>query len=201
MGFIPQGTSHYDEQYDGPFSNEGASIEFYSYLTTNKMAIQALPILTNSDVEIPLGYQVVVSGTYTIQIDAEYLSQDFDIILEDRYEGTFIDLRQTSYTFTTSPTEENDRFFLNVQYRNTLNVEAFEVAEQQTHVLFENNELKTMTNRTDFETIALYDISGKQIIQGDYAETVAIPQIANGIYIVKLTTENSIIVTKKVLKF
>lgn len=201
LGFIPQGTVNYDDQYDGPFINEGAGIEFYSYLTTNKMAIQALPALTNTDIEVALGYQVVSSGTYTLQIDAEYLSQDFDIILEDRYDGMFTDLRQTSYTFTTSPTEENDRFFLKIQYRNTLSIEDVQISEDQINVVFESDVLKTITNRTDFETMALYDISGKQITQLNYAETVAIPQLSSGIYIVKLTTENGVTVTKKVLKF
>jgi hypothetical protein len=201
LGFIPQGTVNFDDQYDGTFINEGAGIEFYSYIITDKMAIQALPALTNLDVEIALGYQVLSSGTYTLEIDAEYLSQDFDIILEDRYQGTFTDLRQTSYTFTTSPTEENDRFFLNVQYKNTLSIEDIEVVGQQTNVLFKNNDLRTITNRTDFETIALYDISGKQIIQRNYSEKVAIPQLSSGVYIVKLTTESGMVVSKKVLKF
>ncbi len=201
LGFIPQGTVNFDDKYDGAFINEGGAIEFYSYITTSKMAIQALPALTNTDVEVALGYQVVSSGTYTLQIDAEYLNQDFDIILEDRYDGTFTDLRQTSYTFTTSPTEENDRFFLNVQYKNTLSLEDIEIVGQQTNVLFSNNELRTITNRTDFETMALYDISGKQLMQRTYVEKVAIPQLSSGIYIVTLTTESGMVVSKKVLKF
>ena len=164
------------------------------------MSIQAFPELASSDVEVPLGYQVLSSGTYTIQIDAEYLDQDFDIILEDRYNGSFTDLRQSSYTFTTNPTEENDRFFLNIQSRNTLSVSDIELANEQTNVLFDGDELKTITKRTDFETIALYDISGKQIIQRDYTDSVAIPQLSKGIYIVKLTTENGIVVSKKILK-
>lgn len=200
LGFLPQGTTSYDDKYDGVFINEGASIEFYSYIIDGKMSIQALPELATSDVEIPLGYQVLSSGTYTLQIDAEYISEDFDIILEDRYEGTFTDLRQASYTFATSPTEENDRFFLNMQYRNTLSVSDIALASEQTSVLFKGDTLKTITTRTDFETIALYDISGKQIIQRDYADTLSIPQLSKGIYIVKLTTENGIILSKKILK-
>ncbi|WP_298518772.1 T9SS type A sorting domain-containing protein [uncultured Kordia sp.] len=200
IGFIPQGTESYDNTYDGPFINEGAGIEFYSFITDSKMSIQALPELTNVDVEVPLGYQVLSSATYTIAIDAEYLSQDFDIILEDRYQGTFTDLRQTAYTFTTSPTEENDRFFINVQYRNTLSVEDVEIAADQVNVLFSGDELQTLTKRTDFETITMYDISGKQLLQRAYSDIIVMPQLARGVYIVKYTTESGIVLTKKILK-
>ena len=200
IGFIPEGTMGYEEQYDGPFINEGSSLEFYSYINTDKMSIQALPELSNTNYEVPLGYQVLSSATYTIQIDAEYLNPAFDIILEDRYEGIFTDLRQTTYSFTTTPTEENDRFFLKVQSRNTLSVEDVEAVETQTNVLFKGEELQIITNRTDFKTITLYDISGKQIIQRAYTNTLAIPQLSRGIYIVKLTTENGITIAKKILK-
>lgn len=200
LGFIPQGTANYDDTYDGPFINEGSGIEFYSYVADSKMSIQALPELTNVDVEVPLGYQVLSSATYTISIDAEYLSQDFDIILEDRYENTFTDLRQSSYTFTTSPTEENDRFFINAQYRNTLSIEDLEITADQVSVLFSGDELQTITKRTDFETITMYDISGKQLIQRAYADVIIMPQLARGVYVVKYITEDGIVFTKKILK-
>lgn len=200
IGFIPQGTMGYEEQYDGPFINEGSSLEFYSYINTDKMSIQALPELTDSNYEVPLGYQVLSSATYTIQIDAEYLNPEFDIILEDRYEGIFTDLRQTTYSFTTTPTEENDRFFLKVESRSTLSVEDVALVGEQTSVFFKGDDLQIITKRTDFETIELYDISGKQIIQRDYAETLAMPQLSKGVYIIKLTTEEGITVAKKILK-
>ncbi|WP_046756909.1 T9SS type A sorting domain-containing protein [Kordia jejudonensis] len=200
LGFIPQGTTGYEERYDGPFINEGSSLEFYSYIGTDKMSIQALPELTTEDFEISLGYQVLASATYTIQIDAEYLDPNFDIILEDRYKGIFTDLRQTSYSFTTTPTEENDRFFIHIQSRTTLSVDEIAEANEQTTVFFKGDELQIVTNRTDFETIELYDIAGKQIIQRDYVETTAIPQLAKGIYITKLTTTEGITVVKKILK-
>lgn len=200
LGFIPEGTVNYEENYDGPFINEGSSLEFYSYIGTDKMSIQALPELTTTDFEIPLGYQVLSSGTYTIQIDAEYLNPDFDIILEDRYEGTFTDLRQISYSFTTSPTEENDRFFINVQSRNTLSVDDIALANEQTTVFFKGDELQTVTSRTDFETIVLYDITGKQLVQQSYVAALQVPQLSQGVYIVKLTTEEGITVTRKILK-
>ncbi|MEM6685559.1 MAG: T9SS type A sorting domain-containing protein [Bacteroidota bacterium] len=200
LGFIPQGTVNFDDLYDGIFINEGAGIEFYSLLATDKLSIQALPALTNTNIEVPLGYEVVSNGTYTLAIDAEYLSQDFDIILEDRYQGTFTDLRQTSYTFTTSPTEENDRFFLQVQYRNTLNIDDVEISEDQVSVLFGEDDLQTITKRTDFESITLFDISGKQLLQREYASAIAMPQLARGVYIVQYTTETGAILTKKILK-
>lgn len=200
LGFIPEGTKNYEERFDGTFINEGSSLEFYSYIGTDKMVIQALPELVTTDFEIPLGYQVLSSGTYTIQIDAEYLNSNFDILLEDRYKGIFTDLRQTSYTFTTTPVEENDRFFIKVQGRNTLSVEDVSTGKEQTKVFFKDNSLKIVTNRSDFKTITLYDITGKQITQRDYIESLLISELSKGIYVVKLTTDEGIIVARKILK-
>jgi len=200
IGFIPEGTVNYDDLYDGHFINEGSNIEFYSLMATDKFSIQALPELMDTNVEVPLGYQVLSSGTYTLAIDAEYLSQDFDIVLEDRYQSTFTDLRQTSYTFTTSPTEENDRFFLQLQYRNTLSVGEVDLAADEVRVLFSEDDLQTITNRTDFEMITLYDISGKQLLQRAYTDTIAMPQLARGVYVVQYTTESGAVLTKKILK-
>ncbi|WP_157560219.1 T9SS type A sorting domain-containing protein [Kordia algicida OT-1] len=200
LGFIPEGTEAYDNTYDGPFINEGASIEFYSYIIDSKMSIQALPELTNQSMEIPLGYQVVSSGTYTIQIDAEYISDDFDIVLEDRYESTFTDLRQTSYTFTTNPTEENDRFFLKVQYRNTLSVEDLIIPDDEINALFTNNVLVTVTNYKDLKTISLYDISGKKLVESEYTQALQLPKLSQGIYLVSYVSEKGKLVTKKLIK-
>lgn len=200
LGFMPEGTEAYDDTYDGPFINEGAGIEFYSYLNTDKMSIQALPALTNIDREIPLGFQVLSSGTYTISIDADYLSQDFDIILEDRYQGTFTDLRQAAYTFTSNPTEENDRFFLNVQYRNTLNIEPVEAIANQINALLKGNTLQTLTQRSDIETFSLYDISGKQLLQGEFSKLIAVPSLSQGVYIVTYSIASGATITKKVIR-
>ncbi|MCH2194081.1 T9SS type A sorting domain-containing protein [Kordia sp.] len=200
IGFIPEGTTAYDDTYDGAFINEGAGIEFYSYISDSKMSIQALPELTNTDVEVPLGYQVLSSGTYTLQIDAEYLSQDFDIILEDRYEGTFTDLRQTGYVFTTSPTEENDRFFLKAQYRNTLGIEDIDTSEVAIATLFKENRLVTITDYRDIKTVTLHDISGKQLLQNEYADNLLTPQLSQGIYLISYTTTHGTVINKKVVK-
>lgn len=60
-------------------------------------------------------------------MDAEFLSPDFKIILEARYEGIFTDLRQVAYSFLGVLGKVNDRFFLNLEYRSLLSVEDKEV--------------------------------------------------------------------------
>lgn len=200
LGFIPEGTPNYDNRFDGGFINEGASIEFYSYLNDQKLSIQALPELYADDVEVPLGYQVTLGGNYTISIDAEYLSTDFDIILEDRYEGIFTNLRETSYTYTTGVVEENNRFFLRVERQTPLSIEDIQAANEGVNVFFKGNELTTVTTLTDIKTIELYDIAGKQLSGNSFKEMISIPGISTGVYIVKFTTEKGIIISKKILK-
>ena len=88
IGFIPEGTVNFDDGFDGPFINDGAAIEFYSFLGTTRLSIQALPELVSTDEQVALGYELTSDGSYTISIDAEFLSTNFDIILEDSYQQT-----------------------------------------------------------------------------------------------------------------
>ena len=81
-----------------------------------------------------------------------------------------------------------------------MSIEDAVLSGDEVNVLFNDDTLKTITKRTDFETIALYDISGKQLIQREYTEVLRMPQLARGIYIVKYTTDNGIELTKKIIK-
>lgn len=200
IGFIPEGTVNFDDGYDGSFINDGQAIEFYSFLGAMRLSIQALPELTNVDMQVPLGYELTSDGDYTISIDAEFLDPNFDIILEDSHQNVFTDLRQTGYTFSGITGETHDRFFLNLVYRNTLSLDEFTEASQAIHAYFSGNYLKLHTKRTDISKVTVYTTIGKQLLTSDFAQKIMLPNLSNGVYIVRFTTTSGTQITQKIKK-
>lgn len=200
LGFIPGGTVNFDEGYDGLFINDGAVIEFYSFLGTTRLSIQALPELTNANMQVPLGYELTSDGSYTISIDAEFLNPDFDIILEDMQENVFTDLRQTGYTFSGVTGEAHDRFRLNLDYRSTLDVQEELKAHNDVYAYFVEHTLKTQTKRTDIETITLYNMSATRVASLSFTDKISLKNIPSGVYILQYTTTSGIKIIKKIIK-
>lgn len=201
IGFIPEGTENYDDRYDGIFINEGADIEFYSQMPNYKLSIQALPELTDVDVQVPLGYQVTAPALYTLSIDAEFLSPDFDIVLEDTYLNVLTDLRQTNYSFNvTAPVEENDRFFLRLDHRSTLSIEDIQEDTNKINVYFSDDVLNINTTYNNLEGVKLYTVTGKLVVNTKYKNQITTNGLANGIYILQVEDESGALISKKVIK-
>jgi hypothetical protein len=201
IGFIPEGTVDYDNGFDGNFINDGAPIEFYSFLGTTRLSIQALPALTTTNVQVALGYELTAVASYTLSIDAEFLSPTFDIILEDTYQGTFTNLRQTGYTFSGVIGEVNDRFFLNLNYRSgTLSIEDIERTKTDIHAYFTNDILSFQTTHTDLKTVELFNIAGKRIFSTDFKNKITAQGLTDGFYIVRCTTASGVRIIKKIIK-
>ena len=200
LGFIPGGTNNYDDGFDGNFINDGAAIEFYSFMGSTRLSIQALPELANTNVQVPLGYETTSDGTYTISIDAEFLDPAFDIILEDTYEVINTDLRQVSYSFSGTIGEVHDRFFLNLIKRGALSVEDIIKAENSIHAYFTSNILTIHTKQTNFKTVELFNMSGKRIFTTDFIDKITVNSLARGVYILRCTDISGAIITKKIVK-
>lgn len=200
IGFIPEGTVNYDDGFDSYFLNDGAAIEFYSFLESTRLSIQALPELASTNVQVPLGYEITSDGTYTISIDAEFLDPTFDIILEDTYEGINTDLRQVAYSFSGTTGEVHDRFFLNLNKRAALNVEDITKAEDTIHAYFVSNILTVHTKQRQFKTLELFNMSGKRIFTTDFTNKITVNSLARGIYILRCTDTSGAIITRKIVK-
>lgn len=200
LGFIPEGTVNYDDGYDGPFINDGAVIEFYSFLGTTRLSIQALPELVNTNVQVPLGCELTSDGSYTISIDAEFLSPDFDIILEDTQENVFTDLRQTGYTFAGVTGEAHNRFYLNLDYRNTLDIKEELIASKDVKAYFSLDKLKFETKRTDIETVEVFNIAGKRVVSSKFSKEITAKNLTNSMYVIHFETTAGTKIIKKIVK-
>ena len=51
-----------------------------------------------------------------------------------------------------------------------------------------------------FKTMALYDLTGKQIINQDFVKEINTANLAKGFYLLRLITDDGDVVVKKVIK-
>ena len=203
VGFVPGATDGYENDYDAEFVNEGASIELYSFIEENKYEVQGRSELqVNQLTQVPLGYQVTTAGDYTISMVLDYIDTSFEILLEDTLLNTMTDLRVIDYTFNVaSPTEDDNRFVLHYNYSETLSSDEFVEASHTVISFFIDNELVTKINSDELpNTIQLFDITGKEILNTNYKERMVTTNLSSGIYIAKYSFQDSRTITKKVIK-
>lgn len=203
IGFVPGATDGYENTHDGIFVNEGASIEFYSFIDSEKYEIQGREELqANQSVQVALGFEVTTAGDYTISRVLDYIPTEFEILLEDTVENTMTDMRTSDYTFNvSSPTEDNNRFIMHYNYGSTLSVNGPEDASKQVRAYFRGNTLITKASQDNrIKTIQLFDITGKELLRSSFTENLNVRGLTSGIYVINYSLADSRIISKKVIK-
>ena len=126
VAFNTASTNGYDPIYDA-FKLPGSLNRHTMYTVGNDgrwMAINTLPSLQDAG-SIPMGFEPGVSGTYTLTFDG---INSFDptsyIMLEDLQTGTMYNVRNGAYTFTSSATDNWNRFILHFTPAATINTTA-----------------------------------------------------------------------------
>jgi hypothetical protein len=181
MGDMPRVDSANDTDFysliDG--QNGGFSIQFLGEFNVNK--------------EIPLGIEILNSGTYQIQIEQfeGIFTQDQKIYLEDTYEDVIHNLNEGAYSFTqTAGTNINERFIL--RFTNTT------LGNDDTAL----NTVKVYPNpstgvfNVSYQGSAtlqytVYDLTGKTILSGT-GNQIDLSRQAIGMYFAKITDGSAV---------
>ena len=203
IGFLPGATDGYEDTFDATFVNEGASVEFYTFIESSKYETQGRSELqANQFVQVPMGFQVTTGGDYTISKVLDYIDSNFEIFLEDALLNTMTDLRMADYTFNVSgPTEDDSRFVMHYNYNASLSSDEFIDESNTVNSFFLNNELVTKINSVESpSTIQLFDMKGEELLNTNYNERIATSNLSTGIYIAKYLFKDSQFITKKVIK-
>lgn len=208
--FNDNSTLGLDPGYDaGLFNSYLPDFYIYSHLVENNsgraMAIQSLGSTDLSDVSIPLGVNANQGEQITFSIVESTLPQTVDVYLDDTVANTSTLLNNTNYVFTPNVNlSGTGRFFLrytedalstNEQTLN--NVEIFTTQTPKT--LFVNGQLSKDAK------INLYDIQGRVIFSSEMNHTQTsnqfnVSNLASGIYVVELKSNNAIITQKVIIK-
>jgi hypothetical protein len=186
-----------------PFAPESISPEFSLVLENNKLAIKEFGSM-GFERMIPLDLVIKTNGIYNFNI-GEYSSieNSNSIYLVDALTNQKTKLTTTnSYNVELAAAVYSNRFFLNLVPENTTGVK--DVANNGVDCYSTNNVL-TIVNSVQGQNmnVQILDLNGKEIFTETVYSNIGVsavnlPEVAGGIYIVKLVS-NSSNLTKKIL--
>ncbi|SFA99675.1 hypothetical protein SAMN05660845_1217 [Flavobacterium swingsii] len=204
FGYEEGATNGYDFGTDALASTEGA-ITFYSMIPTytSGFGIQGREYPWNINDIVDLGFNATIAGDYTITIDhVNTFFDDKDIFLEDTSNGTYHNLKISSYNFNTAVGTFNSRF--KIHYLNPLlSNNDFTINENSVFVNTNNNEIVVNSTSEKIKSIQVYDVLGRLIFDKKNANenkfVIENIQKQNQALIIKTELENNQIVTKKLI--
>jgi hypothetical protein len=203
VGYLEGATNAYDFGADALASTAGV-IQFYSLIppATYGFGIQARAYPWTLTDQIPLGYSTTVAGDYNIAIDhTNVFFDDKDIFLEDTSNGTFHNLKTSSFTFTAAVGTFNNRFKLH--YRDlTLSIDDNLVNDSSLIVYSLDKTTKFVSNNINISTIEVFDITGRLLFEERNINNLTFEKNisqANQTIFITVTLENSQKVRRKII--
>jgi hypothetical protein len=209
IGFLEAATPLFDKGYDS--ERLDTKLSLYSTLENGKeLSIQGREAF-QSNTTVTLGFATAIEDVkiYTISID-KIEGVDLDnsqVYLKDHLTGTIVNLKKESYNFTSGKTSQSNRF--------TLSFEPEEIEIATSNELSNNTELALYPNPTQgivtlsyigdekFNNAIITNINGKIIKKVDLSSfneslDIDLSRFSIGMYFIKISTENTLI-TKKIL--
>lgn len=164
------------------FATKGRSFtEIYTYEEDIEFAFNTRP-MENTFVKV--GLYVGKAGRYTISLDNVSGNAE-SMILYDTYEQDFARLHLgETYTFDSEKGSFDDRFAVAVTYAPSTTTDNISLSAMNMVVV--NNEIQGLEVGADY---AIYDSTGRMVYSSKAdAETVVLPDLNTGVYIVRTAT-------------
>ncbi|CAN1485147.1 Fibronectin type III [Flavobacteriaceae bacterium] len=199
-----QGATYgYDLYLDAISSQGNPNIDFYSIIPNRKFTINSRVLPFDNADTIDFGYHVGTAGTFQIAIDhvnGFFLTNE-NIYLEDKLLNITVDLRLAPYSFTTAIGTFNTRFVLHYLPTSTLGTGTINF-ENSVQVIT-NEKATVYSSNQNIKNIVVFDLLGRKI---DSYKNVGVKQFTmnnlnktmSGLF-VKITLENDVVVTKKIV--
>ncbi len=203
VGYIENATNDLDWGYDGVVFS-GGSVMLYSILGDKNLTIQGKALPFSNQDEVPLGYQTTLTGTLKISIDhVDGLFEGQNVYLKDNVTGIVHNLKDSDYTFTTVPGTFNDRFVLRYLPQEDLSTNIPVVDDNSIVVFNKNNQISIKSAEQTINTVEVYDLQGRVLLTKNNIKsqdfTTQTLSVSNQVVLVKVITENSAELVKKVM--
>jgi hypothetical protein len=203
IGYVPNATQGYDAAIDGKHINDG-DIAFTSLIAADKYAIQGRALPFDANDVVPMSFKATNAGDYTIGIDhfdGLFLGTQA-IFLRDNVTGIIQDLKIGNYTFTTAAGTFDTRF--EILYQMPLGTDLPVFNENQV-IVYKNpaGELVVNSANTIMDSIMIFDIRGRLLVERkaiNASQATINVGSANQVLLVKITSQDGITVTKKVIR-
>ena len=214
VGAHPNTTNGFDIGYDAPmieYNNE----DMYWVQGGNFLVIQGVPDFGKDQV-LPLGIRIDKAGDFTIKIDTlENINADHTIYLKDIALDTIHDLRSGVYTSFSEPGEITDRFQL-IFYKEQSTPDPDPIVVDEPiiddlteisllHSYTENEMMVLNPKELQISAIYLFDLNGKLLevfdeVPSEKEIRLKVTNFSEGIYILKMHTDNEIVTRKIIIK-
>lgn len=202
VGYMTDATQGVDVGMDGAYIND-SPVALTSNINNVDYTIQGRALPFDPTDVVALNFKTDVAGDYSIAIDhADGLfATGQDIYLVDSATGTETDLKAGAYTFTAAAGVDNARFSL--KYQKTLKVDAPAFNENSVSVYKNSGNLYVNSTLNSINTIKVFDMQGRLIVEQKNVKantaTIKNVNVNQQVIIVQVTSENNIIVSKKVV--
>jgi hypothetical protein len=210
INYLANKTTGLDPSFDiGTFTGETSNLNVFTHLVSESNGVdfmrQALP---NSDLEtlvVPVGVNAERGKEITFSAEALNLPEGLKVFLEDRSKNTFtrLDEINSSYKVTLKETLNGvGRFYLYTK-QSVLSVTD---ATSENISIYKLNEhtLRVVGLEQGNVNIKLFNVLGKQILKSSFTlngvNNISLPELAKGIYIIKLETETGNLNKKIILE-
>lgn len=189
------------DAFDGKYINDSA-FALTSNINNEEYIIQGRPAFDASDV-VPLNFKTGVAGDYTIAIDHAdgVFAAGQDVVLVDNTTGTETSLTNSSYTFTAAAGTASSRF--SMKYQKTLGTNKSVFSDNNVTVYRNKGTLYINAGDATIANIKVYDVQGKLVAElknvRATSATNANLKPTNQVLVVKITSQDNKVVTKKVV--
>lgn len=201
-GYMTNATNGVD-LYDGKNINTG-SVLLNSIIDNTNYTIQGKSLPFNASDVIPLSLKITNAGEYTIAIDhVDGLFSDSSqaIYLKDNLMSTEHNLQLGAYAFTSAAGTFTNRF--EIVYQSQLGVENPTFSANNVIVYSQNNDFVINSGNTVMASVKVFDIRGRLLQEKkgiNASQTTISGGTANQVLMVQITSEDGVVVTKKVIK-
>jgi hypothetical protein len=201
VSYMTGATQDVDAAIDARYFNDSPTA-LNSLLNNEAFAIQGRSLPFDASDVVPLAFNASSAGNYTIAIDhVDGLFTDGTqlIYLKDNLTNAYHNLNSGAYSFATTTGTFNTRF--EVVYQTQLANPTFTF--NSVIIYSQNNEFVVNSGNTIMASIKVFDIRGriieeKQSINAN--QTTIKGGLANQVLLVQITSEDGLVVTKKVIR-
>lgn len=203
IGYMTGATQGVDPSIDGKLLSDG-DISLASLIETLSYTIQGRTLPFDMTDVVPMNFKVTTAGDYTITIDhVDGLFSDGNqtVYLRDNTTGVVHDLIAGGYTFSSASGTFATRF--EIVYQAALGVTTTTFNESQV-VIYKTstNEISINTGNILMSKVKIFDITGRLLQEQkgiNATQTLMNAGLSTEILLIQITSEEGVVVTKKML--
>jgi hypothetical protein len=202
LAYMTGATTGIDNGIDGKYFND-SPVALTSVIDNGEYVIQGRSLPFAATDIVPLSFKTDVAGSYSIALhntDGLFAGSQ-DILLKDNLINTVHDLKDSAYTFTSETGTFANRF--EVVYQTPLGINDPTLTPNSIVIYKQNGILNIDAGQYSMDKVQLFDISGRLIYTldqiGSTTAKIAGLSVANQVLVVKITTAENGIVSKKVI--